>query len=69
SSVKASYDALQDLREVRNCIIHAGAHTEKERIVKIKGVSMLGSLIVVSEEHIFDSLFHAKRYLSYVASA
>ncbi len=57
------YNNLQQLRAVRNVIIHAGSHTEKEEINNIRGVTLSGTLIVVSDEYIFTSLKSAKNYL------
>ncbi|MDI1299499.1 hypothetical protein [Methylotenera sp.] len=60
------YNNLQDLRMVRNCIIHAGSHTEKVELNKIKGVNVSGTLVTVTKDYVFDTLVNAKNYLLFV---
>jgi hypothetical protein len=62
-SVKKFYDHLQNLRKVRNHIIHHGAHTENSKLNGIKGIKMNGSLLSISKEYIFENLDYAKNYL------
>jgi len=57
------YNNLQNLRAVRNAIIHAGSHTEKEEINNIRGIKLSGTLIIISDEFVFKSLKSAEVYL------
>lgn len=69
TSVKASYERLQELRIVRNQFIHRGGHVPNDeklinRISAIKGIRLtLGSLIVIDESFVWDVLDSAKNYL------
>lgn len=68
--VQTSYQRLDDLRKVRNIVVHNGGHTPKEKeneLSKIDGISVLGSLVVITEEFVSDLLTHAKRFAIYVA--
>ena len=63
---------LDSLRKVRNCLIHGGAHVEEQKrqeIGNISGVSVQGSLLVISDAFIWDSLDHVRTYLFAVARA
>ena len=73
-SVRVSHDHLNNLRKVRNCLIHAGSHVQQQQIAAIRqipGIRVLdsGSLIVIADSFIWDSLDHAKTYLCAVAEA
>lgn len=72
SSFQRSFDRLNELREVRNILIHAGGHvSDKKRssIECIPEISIQGSLVVVTELFISQSLDHASQYLQAVAKA
>lgn len=67
-SVKASYERLQELRVVRNQIIHNGSHVPDDqnlikRISAIRGIRLSGSLLVIDEDFVWDALDCAKKYL------
>jgi hypothetical protein len=67
-SVLPSYKRLQELRVVRNQIIHSGAHVpDDEKSIKkistIKGIRLSGSLLVIDDEFVWDVLDSAKNYL------
>jgi hypothetical protein len=71
-AVLPSFDYLDALRKFRNCLVHGGAHVEEQKrqeIERIAGVSLYGSLIVLSDTFIWDSLNHARTYLCAVAQA
>jgi hypothetical protein len=73
-SVLPSYKRLQELRVVRNQIVHSGAHVpDDEKSIKkisaIKGIRLSGSLLVIDEEFVWDVLDCAKKYLCYAAAA
>ena len=64
--VENSYQRLDDLRNVRNKIIHDGSHVpsnEEKEFSNINGISLFGSLIVIEDSFIWDALNHAKIYL------
>ena len=67
--VKSNYDQLQNLRKVRNCIVHSGAHTNDESIDNISGIKLDGSLIVVSEEFVQHSINNSKVFLLHAKNA
>ena len=72
--VKASYDRLQQLREIRNRFIHHGGHVPDDeksikRISAITGIGLSGSLIVIGEDFVWDLLDCAKKYLCAAAVA
>jgi len=72
TAVLPSLECLNSLREVRNCVIHGGAHVseaKRKRIETIPGISVVGSLVVISDDFIWDSLEHARTYLRAVATA
>lgn len=71
--VNASYERLQELRVVRNQIIHNGSHVpDDEKLIKrisaISGIRLSGSLLVIDEQFVWDVLDHAKKYLCYAAA-
>ena len=66
STVQDSYKQLDDLRKVRNTFMHGGGHvpTEKEKeFSAISGIALFGSLIVIENSFILETLEHAKTYL------
>lgn len=68
--IKSTYERLDDLRKVRNAVVHSGGHIEKERateLSRIEGISIAGSLVVISDEFVKDLLIHAKDFATYVA--
>jgi len=64
-----AYCQLQDLRKVRNVIIHGGAHTEDEKIGNVSGIQLSGTLLTISEMFVDDSRKNAESYLLHVANA
>lgn len=71
-SVASSLSQLDNLRKVRNLLIHRGGHVESQEASKlgqIPGVSVAGTLILLSDGFIWDCLDHASRYLCAVADA
>jgi hypothetical protein len=69
-AVHTSYQRLDDLRKVRNTLVHCGGHIPKEKeneLSKIDGISVAGSLVVISDEFVRDLLTHAKCFAVYVA--
>ena len=70
-SAQPSYDHLDNLRKVRNCLIHGGGHIPEGRskIEQIPGITVSGSLVIVADSFVWDSLHHAKSYLCEVAQA
>jgi len=72
TSAQDSFRHLDALREVRNCLIHGGGHVAENKrkvLAQIPGISLHGSLVVVSESFIWESLAHASQYLQAVAQA
>ncbi|MBI5888553.1 MAG: hypothetical protein HZB82_07580 [Deltaproteobacteria bacterium] len=70
NAVKNSYESLQSLRKVRKKFIHDGGHildNSDTTISNIKGVRLAGSLIVIDESFIWESLKHAEVYLCAIA--
>jgi hypothetical protein len=66
--VASSYQRLQQLREVRNQLIHRGGHvSDDEKVIKrisdINGVRLFGSLLVIENAFVWDVLDCAKKYL------
>ena len=71
-AAQPSYDHLDNLRKVRNCLTHGGGHiTPKQRIEieKIPAITMSSSLVIIADSFVWDSLNHAKAYLCAVAQA
>ena len=73
-SVKSSYDRLQQLRIVRNHVIHNGSHVPddeklKKKISAIKGIALSGSLLVIDKDFVTDVLECAKKYLCTAAAS
>ena len=72
TSVQISYERLNDLRTIRNQIIHNGSHvpnSEEEKILVINGIRLAGSLIIIEDSFVWDTLDHAKAYLYAAAKA
>ena len=72
AAVLPNLEQLHALRKVRNCFIHGGGHISAEKlkqISNIKGINIQGSLVMVSNSFIWDSLEHARIYLGAVAVA
>ena len=70
--VQKSYSRVDDLRKVRNRLVHEGGFTDENQdnnIEKIRGVRLAGSLIVIEDSFIWDTLEHAKNFLIGVAKA
>jgi hypothetical protein len=72
--VASSYQRLQDLREVRNQLIHRGGHVpDDEKLIKrisaINGIRLFGSLLVIDENFVWDVLDCAENYLCTAAAA
>lgn len=72
-NAQPSYDHLDNLRMVRNCAIHNGGHIKDEeqrlKLEQIPGITVSGSLVIIADSFIWDSLNHAKVYLCAVAQA
>lgn len=67
-----SLNHLHSLRKVRNFLIHGGGHVPEQKhseIDNISGVSIQGSLLMIADAFVWDSLDHAKTYLCAVAQA
>lgn len=67
-----SLNHLHSLRKVRNFLIHGGGHVPEQKhseIDNISGVSIQGSLLMIADVFVWDSLDHAKIYLCAVAQA
>jgi hypothetical protein len=71
-AVQTSYRRLDDLRKVRNNLVHNGGHVPKEKeneISQIDGISVAFSMVVISNEFIGNVLTHARHFVIYVAKA
>lgn len=72
-AVQSSYDHLDNLRMVRNCDIHSGGHIKDEqqrtKFEQVPGITVSGSLVIIADSFIWESLNHAKAYLCAVAQA
>jgi len=67
-----SLNHLHSLRNVRNSLIHGGGHVLKQKhskIDNISGVRIQGSLLIIADTFVWDSLDHAKIYLCAIAQA
>ena len=63
---------LDELRLIRNRLVHSGGYitdNEEERFRNIKGISLVGSLIIIDDNYVWDALEHAKEFLLGVAHA
>ena len=72
TSVEISYRYLNNLRIVRNQIIHNGSHVpsgKEKDFLAFNGIKLFGSLIIIDDSFIWDTLDHAKAYLYAVAKA
>lgn len=70
-AVQSSYQRLSDLRKVRNRFIHGGGYvpdSQEDKFSRIDGVTLQGSLIIIDDDFIWDTLDHANQYLSAAAS-
>lgn len=70
SAVERNYKSLQSLRKVRNKLIHDGGHILSDgdaAISNISGVRLSGSLIVIDNSFIWESLDDAAVYLCSIA--
>jgi hypothetical protein len=72
-NAQPSYDHLDNLRMVRNCDIHDGGHIKDEhkriKFEQVPGITASGSLVIIADSFVWDSLNHAKVYLCAVAQA
>ena len=71
-NAQPSYDHLDNLRMVRNCDIHNGGHIKDEQRIKfeqVPGITVSGSLVIIADEFVWNSLNHAKVYLCAAAQA
>lgn len=72
-NAQPSYDHLDNLRMVRNCDIHNGGHIKDEpqriKLEQVPGITVSGSLVIIANSYVWDSLNHAKVYLCAVAQA
>lgn len=67
-----SYDHLDNLRMIRNCGMHTGSHIkveQQQKFEQIPGITVIGSLVVIADSFVWDSLKHAQTYLCAVAHA
>ena len=74
TAADVSYARLQDLRVVRNQLMHHGGHLpDDDRLIKrisaINGITLAGSLMVIDESFIWDVLACANVYLCTAAQA
>jgi hypothetical protein len=71
-SVEPSFRHLDSLRKVRKIFVHVGGHVEEKKLQEISSIpdiSVMGSLVLVSDDFIWNSLNHAQTYLVAVARA
>jgi hypothetical protein len=71
-SLSSSLDQLNNLRKVRNCLIHRGAHVDAQQaseIEAIPNISLFGTLVLMADEFIWNCLEHASLYLCAVCEA
>jgi hypothetical protein len=57
---------------VRKIFVHVGGHVEEKKLQEISSIpdiSVMGSLVLVSDDFIWNSLNHAQTYLVAVARA
>jgi hypothetical protein len=72
SAVQDSFDRINSLREVRNIFIHGGGHVsdkKRQAIAAIPEISIEMSLVVLTDQFVWQSLDHASQYLRAVAEA
>jgi hypothetical protein len=70
SSAQTSYQRLDDLRKVRNILVHNGGHVTREKekeLFRIDGISVAGSLVVITDEFVRDVVTHARSFAVHVA--
>lgn len=66
SEVQVSYFRLNELRIVRNKLIHSGSHllpNEINQLASISGIRVTNSILIIEDSFIEDTLKHAKKYL------
>jgi hypothetical protein len=71
-SLASSLDQLDSLRKVRNCLVHHGAHVKARQSTELEaihGVSLFGTLVLLSDKFVWDCLKHASLYLCAVGEA
>jgi len=69
NTVQASYKQLDNLRKIRNYLIHGGGHIPNDKALEkeletIKGIKIFGSLIIIEDNFVWNTLEHAKKYLN-----
>jgi hypothetical protein len=72
SAVEVSFRGIDALRQVRNVFIHGGGHvpeTKRRQIEGIPQVSLQASLVVVTDQFVWEALDHASQFLQAVARA
>lgn len=71
-AVDSSLAQLHNLRKVRKCLAHRGAHvdpSQKGELEAIPGVVITGTLVLLEDGFIWDCMSHAEKYLYAVAEA
>ncbi len=71
-SLASSLDQLDRLRKVRNCLVHQGAHIKAQQSAELEaihGVSLSGTLVLLTDDFIWNCLKHASLYLCAVVEA
>lgn len=71
NAAKTSYDRLQELRIIRNVIIHHGGHMpdeQQQKIENMKGISCTLSLLGIQDSFIWDTIKHTENYLKTIAA-
>lgn len=63
---------LNNLRKVRNCLIHRGGHVDPQQCAELKGIpdiSLFGTLVLPTDDFIWNCLEHASIYLCAVSES
>ena len=72
-SVRKEYDHLQNLRVIRNCLVHNGGHVTKEEerkaIAKHEELYLFHTQIVIGRKYVWESLESAYVYLKCASKA
>jgi hypothetical protein len=65
SKVARQYQGLQDLRKIRNLIVHHGAHIgdDNNEVKNIRGIRIFTSLVGIEEIFIKDAFGNTKEFL------